>query len=297
MRWVVQLVLLMITVGLISAGCDSVTDSNQLADESEPYHQAYTESLPFSDHSHIVSENNLGVDWFSDETREGGALAWVTDYGAPAGLGEYAIELSTVDEIASKANIRYELSEGVSLGDVTELSYWTYQHEGPGLAAVSYQLYVVFDDDSWTWLVYEPYWQNGVANPDPVEPKIWQHQSDIADEGIFWSSHTAGGLDAGNGGDPFYTLDDVVGFETGATVTAIALNLGSGNPAWTVAADGVNFNGKVFNFESLATPEDKAECKNGGWENLVDEDGNGFRNQGDCVSYVASEGKSRGGGR
>lgn len=35
----------------------------------------------------------------------------------------------------------------------------------------------------------------------------------------------------------------------------------------------------------------KASCKKGGWETLVrTEDGSSFRNQGDCVSYVAAHG-------
>jgi hypothetical protein len=45
---------------------------------------------------------------------------------------------------------------------------------------------------------------------------------------------------------------------------------------------------------STATPTSKDQCKNGGWQNsnLVDASGNPFKNQGDCVSFVASGGKS-----
>jgi len=41
-------------------------------------------------------------------------------------------------------------------------------------------------------------------------------------------------------------------------------------------------------------PTTKEQCKNGGWasSNLVDATGNPFKNQGDCVSFVASRGKS-----
>lgn len=49
----------------------------------------------------------------------------------------------------------------------------------------------------------------------------------------------------------------------------------------------------TYDFEPATTPTDKNECKDGGWENMVDEEGNDFRNQGDCVSYVASDGKSQ----
>ena len=35
-------------------------------------------------------------------------------------------------------------------------------------------------------------------------------------------------------------------------------------------------------------PTDKSECKNGGWQNF----GGVFKNQGDCVSFVATGGKN-----
>lgn len=36
----------------------------------------------------------------------------------------------------------------------------------------------------------------------------------------------------------------------------------------------------------------KDDCKNGGWESMLDTAGNGFKNQGDCVSFVATGGKN-----
>jgi len=44
-------------------------------------------------------------------------------------------------------------------------------------------------------------------------------------------------------------------------------------------------------------PTDKRECMDGGWQDLVDHDGETFRNQGRCVSFVASEGRVRGDSR
>jgi choice-of-anchor C domain-containing protein len=37
-----------------------------------------------------------------------------------------------------------------------------------------------------------------------------------------------------------------------------------------------------------------ADCKNGGWETMIDSQGNGFKNQGDCVSFFATKGKNLG---
>jgi hypothetical protein len=35
-------------------------------------------------------------------------------------------------------------------------------------------------------------------------------------------------------------------------------------------------------------PESKDDCKKGGWQEFTDHEGVPFKNQGDCVSYVAT---------
>jgi choice-of-anchor C domain-containing protein len=36
------------------------------------------------------------------------------------------------------------------------------------------------------------------------------------------------------------------------------------------------------------------DCKDGGWESMIDTEGNSFKNQGDCVSFFATKGKNLG---
>jgi choice-of-anchor C domain-containing protein len=38
----------------------------------------------------------------------------------------------------------------------------------------------------------------------------------------------------------------------------------------------------------------KDDCKDGGWQSMIDNAGNSFKNQGDCVSYFATKGKNLG---
>jgi len=47
---------------------------------------------------------------------------------------------------------------------------------------------------------------------------------------------------------------------------------------------------------SPTVPTNKNECKKGGWMTLVDSNGRGFKNQGDCVSFVSTGGKNLGAG-
>ena len=50
----------------------------------------------------------------------------------------------------------------------------------------------------------------------------------------------------------------------------------------TVEFDNVNVNGTVYTFDQ---PQNKDECKDNGWQNLTDNQGNHFKNQGDCIQF------------
>jgi hypothetical protein len=58
----------------------------------------------------------------------------------------------------------------------------------------------------------------------------------------------------------------------------------------TVHIDNISVNNQVVG--SPTSPVTKDDCKNGGWKNLTGANGQPFKNQGDCVSYVATHGKN-----
>jgi len=230
----------------------------------------------------LVTQNTAS--WTQDDTRGGGTVTFTEAYGAPAGLGAGSLELATTASTADKAGLYTHTMVGTPLNDVTDLSYWTYQAPTgqPPIAAASYQLQVdadgiIGDGQGFTTLVYEPYWNGVVAN------SVWQ-QWDV-DAGQFWSSRSVPscGLVAGGGGPPLYTLNDVKTLCPNAVVVGIGVNVGTFNPDYTVAADGVQFNDTIYNFELGRRPSSKDDCKNGGWMTFNDP---AFKNQGDCISYV-----------
>jgi len=96
-------------------------------------------------------------------------------------------------------------------------------------------------------------------------------------------------------------------YSTLVTGTGAALNFrvydGTGNvqdPSWF----GDNNGSLTVNIYSctpdttpvLTMPTDKKECMKGGWMNLTDDNGASFKNQGDCVSFVATKGKNKAAG-
>jgi hypothetical protein len=60
----------------------------------------------------------------------------------------------------------------------------------------------------------------------------------------------------------------------------LVAGLGGGAPELGGAAVPIRFGPE--------TPATKAACKNGGWRNLANDQGQPFRNQGQCVSYVVA---------
>jgi hypothetical protein len=239
----------------------------------------------------VAPSNTQG--WSTADTRPGGAVTFVSDNTAPGTPNNGALQLTTDSTTAAKA--QYLHGANSNLADVTELSYATKQVSGPAVADPSYQLATCLGgivDGScvgYTNLVYEPYW-NGT-----VTPGTWQ-QWNVA-TGQFWASASYSdgancSVTSGAGGPPLYTLSEIQTHCPDAVVEGFGVNIGTYNTNYVVETDLVDFNGTTYNFEPYAAVTDKDACKNGGWQSQTDANGNSFKNQGACVSYVASGGKS-----
>jgi len=61
----------------------------------------------------------------------------------------------------------------------------------------------------------------------------------------------------------------------------------------TVQFDNTQVDNTTYTYDQ---PASKDECKNGGWQTLQDDRGHAFKNEGDCVSFVATGGKNKGNG-
>lgn len=244
----------------------------------------------------VTAANTQG--WFEGESNNNSTIEFVTDVTAPGGTG--ALELTTA-LLPTSAKAQYLHAADTLLVDVTEMSYWTRQMSAafPG-ADPSYQVVTCLNGlvggvcQGFSTLVFEPYQQLAQG---PVIPNVWQDWD--VDAGQFWSTRTVvctggpvvgQGVTAGGGGAPFYTLEYLQTNCPNAVVIQFGVNIGSNNPGWTVRTDLFNFNGTTYDFEVTNQPTDKDECKNGGYVNFTDADGEPFRNQGQCIKAA------RGGG-
>lgn len=100
-------------------------------------------------------------------------------------------------------------------------------------------------------------------------------------------SATVNGQPAGSIPDWYYPV-------TNLNVTSL---LHSGTN--TIAVDATDLGGIAgaivrlnITYTTSNVVQTKDDCKNGGWANVTRPDGSAFKNQGDCVSYVASGGRS-----
>lgn len=224
--------------------------------------------------------------WSTADTRPGGEVNYVSDASSPYPSG--ALQLKT--DATNSAKAQYLKAASGPLAEVTELSYWSKQVSGPAHADPSYQFILDLNGSAsggFTTMVYEPY-QNGV-----IMPGVWQ-QWDV-DAGQMWSSRSFSEgtcvVTAGAGGAPFYSLAMLKTNCPNAVVLGFGVNVGTFNPSYDVLTDGVNFNGTTYDFELTNTPSTKDECKQGGWMNLTDQNGQAFKNQGQCVSWTNGRGQ------
>jgi hypothetical protein len=214
---------------------------------------------------------------------------FVPDATAPGSPNNGALQLTTDATTTSKAQYLHEAN--TPLSGVNDLSYSSKQNSASFAGGdASYQLLVDLNGAAtggFTTFVYEPY-ENGV-----VTPGNWQSWD--VDSGQFWSSRsfTDGtcAVVAGAGGAPFYTLAGLKATCPNAVAVGFGVNIGSNNPSYDVESDLVQFNDTTYNFEPLATPADKDACKKDGYKNLADQNGQPFKNQGQCVSWTNGRGQ------
>jgi hypothetical protein len=199
----------------------------------------------------VVVRSNQNT--WSAVSASSGTTSYVSDVSAPYGNG--ALQLTTGSSTASYSQRSKSVS--MKLSDVNELSYWTKQVTASNPThAPSLQLTVngLTGTSSSTNLVFEPYW-NTAGNPGVsvnLPNGVWQKWN--AKDGVLWSSkgYASAGLVAGGGGDPFYSLAQVIALNPNAKVTAITAKIGSYNTDHIGLVDGINLNGTVYDFEPIA---------------------------------------------
>lgn len=205
-------------------------------------------------------------------------------------LGTGSLEFKTVSSTDKVYAFNYD-NVGTKLSDISNISYNTYRTAGNAQQVAALNVEIDFNGPTvtggYSTLVFEP-----VYNTDQgaVNSGVWQKWN-AGDNTKWWSSNPIGGAP---NRDTFVTLASIKQANPNATIGAVGVNQGSGNPGLTTAVDAFTFNEVTYDFELVAPKPVKATskdaCKNDGYKNFQTT----YKNQGDCVSSVASDGKAKG---
>lgn len=186
---------------------------------------------------------------------------------------------------------------GTRLADIDALGYSTYRSAGNLQQVAALNMEVDFNGAAaggFTTLVFEPVYN---TSQGAVTSGVWQDW-DAYDGGSarWWSTRAITGTCAFT---CYSSWSDIVAANPDATILGgYGVNQGSGNPALTTAVDALSIGTAAklttYDFE-LVQPKpvkatDKDDCKDGGWKEFQTP----YKNQGDCVSSVASNGKAKG---
>lgn len=247
-----------------------------------------------------------GVPVASNDPYCHGSVNFVPGPATPP-LGVGSAELKTGNGTTGgdcSAELRNSAYSGVKLSSLTALSYWTYDVANNGSQFPYLELNI---DTTGTGaapndaLFFEPPFQstgNGgtdCAHQANTAMNTWQQWDAL--HGCWWSNY--GDLNAGTGTG---TLADYLAVHPNATIVnsssggGVHLVVGFASPTdqFDGNVDAFTINSTTYDFEpSLPSPTSKDQCKNGGWHNYADANGTAFKNQGDCVSYVATGGKNK----
>lgn len=242
------------------------------------------------------AENTPPTDDWVIYSRNAGAAAF-RDGPATPPLNDGSLELTTPTG-ADKVTIFNYDHTGTRLDAIDALGYSTYRSAGSLQQVAALNLQVDIDGDGnpltgFTTLVFEP-----VYNTDQgaVESGTWQTWDGYkGGDAIWWSSNAIPGAP---NRDTFVSWNTLVAANPNAVILGAGINQGSGNPVLTTAVDkftvGHSGESVTYDFQRVAPKPvsalSKDECKNGGWKNFQTQ----YKNQGDCVSSVASQGRAGG---
>ena len=212
-----------------------------------------------------VKAANVGVDWFTNDTRSGGASSFVPGPGS-APLTSGSLQMTTTDAFGS-SNAKAQLFNysyiGNSLSDLDGLSYWTYRSSASTNSAaqtisLNIEVDYVGDGSSYTTLVFEPVYQPGGVGAMMVDTwQLWDAFN--AGNAKWWSTRAISGVCATS---CYVTWDTILTNNLNAKIVgAIGFNVGSGWAGqFSGAVDGllVNFSGDATTYDFEPTPPDTA---------------------------------------
>lgn len=228
-----------------------------------------------------VNEASLGTSWVNSSTN-GGTVAFGTDF---AGVG--ALQLNTPGG-SDKAELTTTTVAGAPLSLLSNAAYRTYRDASSTsnpVQTAAIKATIDFNgpaDGGYAVIVFEPVYNTGQG---AVVDGAWQNWT-AGGDARWWSTRAMPGVPSSF--DSFVPLSTIISQNPDATITALTVGTGSGNAGLLAGVDYLTVGETTYDFGPRAF--DKADCKGSGWATNFPT--GKFVNQGDCVSFYASAGKT-----
>ncbi|MCK4722538.1 MAG: hypothetical protein KAT75_04500, partial [Dehalococcoidia bacterium] len=214
----------------------------------------------------VVTEANVGVGWFINDTRWDGYVAFVEGPGNPP-LGNGSLEMGTTASQDKAQLFNYD-HMGTALADIDSITYATYRNSSSTnppaqYPAINIEVDYIGDGTSYTTLVWEPIYAYGQSN---LAVDTWQTWDTMAPSqtgfgGGWWSTKNIPGVCAFN---CFVDWETIVQNNPNAKIKyGFGVNVGSGwDGVFTGAVDAltltINDETTAYDFEQMAPPTGKA---------------------------------------
>ena len=251
-----------------------------------------------------VNESSLGNGWtlYADNAASG---AFVDGPATPpAGTGSFEFNIPS----NGKVNLSTNSMAGQPLSAVDAVSYSTYRANSSTMASfVAPALNMAICSGGlsgatctgYTTLVWEPVYAFGTTanSNNPIVNDTWQTwnalaQTNTSYTGGWWSTRVIPGVPQAF--SSFVSLAEIQTANPNAAILSFGVNVGHG-PTGTFSGNadaltlGLNGTTTIYNFEHAVTLAGQDQCKDGGWMTSTSPT---FKNQGDCVSFLAPDSKT-----
>lgn len=215
---------------------------------------------------------------------------------SPGNASDTAVELVSdvqTEGAAGYSGVDFEVPDDTSWNELTNLSTdYNVTDDDCGAGSPRFQLNVDTNNDGTS--------DGNVHVAIGPSPSFTECAAGWQSTGNLIGNEDAGRYDYSQfGGSPFTTYSNAPASVTAGEVVGIQLVVDSGwseqaangtDGEQTVLADNVAINTETETFETEEPemPATKDDCKKGGWQEF-----GVFKNQGDCVSWVATEGRNQ----
>ena len=200
----------------------------------------------------------------------------------PLGCG--SLQLTTVTGGEKVFLFNYD-HVGEKLSEINSISYWTYRTAGNAqqVAALNVQIDKnggTLQPGDFATLVFEPVYN---TSQGAVVSGQWQ-QWIATGSGIWWSTQPINGQCAGATSTCDKTWAEIVTNNPDATILAVGINQGSGNPGLVSSVDAFTFDDVIYNFEPSADSDGDGQGDNCD----TDDDGDGIPDANDNCPTIAN---------